>query len=92
MKIQKGICGDEQMNNFTNATLQSGGSNKVEFSIATFIDLPEGMKDADEAVVEAYLRSVFELIEKNFKEAHLTFEMEIGPAGDGTPENEDKER
>jgi len=89
MKIRKGVTGDEQMANFMNATLQCGGSNKVEFSIATFIELPDGLKDADEVAVEAYLISVFELIEKNFKEAGLTFEAEIGPKLDGTPEDEE---
>ena len=90
MKIRKGVCGDDQMSGFQNATLQSGGGNKVEFSIATFIKLPDSLRDADEVAVSAYLQSVFMLIEKNFKEASLAFEIEIGPADDGTPEDEEE--
>ena len=89
MKIRKGVCGDDQMSSFDNATLQSGGSYKVEFSIAAFVELPEKLHKASEEEVAQYLENLLGRVEYH----GLSFEVEIGPAYDGTPEDdEEKER
>ena len=81
MKIQKGICGDDQLDTFTNATLQSGGSKKVEFSIATFLEIPPEFEGASEDNLAQYIAGLLEEVERRF--SGLSFEVQIGPQGTG---------
>ena len=81
MKIQKGICGDDQLDNFTNSTLQSGGSKRVEFSIATFLEIPEEFESASEDDLAQYIEGLLEEVERRF--SGLSFEVQIGPLGAG---------
>jgi len=84
MEMRTGICGDEQMDAYSNSTLQSGGCNKIEFSIATHVKIPTVLHDAPEEVIEKWLEVLLGKLEK--VEDSISFEVQVGPAGDGAEE------
>lgn len=88
LKIETGIPGEDQQSSFMNATLQETADCSLEFSIATYISVSPSLRTEEElaSLISNVLGPVVAA------DPRVSFEVQIGPAGDGeTDDNESEE-
>lgn len=75
------VPGDTQVAEFANGTIQSGGSESLEFTLHTRVDLPEHVRE-DQIAAANFLERLLTWLSSEARRdgVELTFEAEIGPA------------
>ncbi len=77
--IEKGVPESEQTSSFINATLDGFGE-KVAISIATYIKVPDSMKNAGEDEIASYVENILTSACKASDQ--LVFDVKIGRSMD----------
>lgn len=79
LRITTGVDGDTQISSFQNATLQSTPDYKLDFSVATFIDIPADIAKLGEEAVANHLAF---LLGDRLGDG-VRFQVQVGPFGGG---------
>lgn len=74
------VPGDTQEAEHANGTIQSGGSESLEFTVHTFVALPEHLRE-DQPAAAVFLERVLTWLSSEARSGgvDVTFEAEIGP-------------
>lgn len=84
--IETGVSGGEQESDWANGTLQ-GVYETREFTIHTYLAVPEDILEAGDRETATYIYNVLGLIEID----GLRFEVRVGPGGGVEKEDEEED-
>ena len=76
--ITYGVEGDEQRTAFENSTLQSTDDEQVDYSIATYVKIPDSIAAGGEKVIGQWLQNFLGGM-SYISGSIVTFEVQIGP-------------